>query len=493
MLKLAVERESDIPLYRQLANQLRRLIRTGALPPGARLPPVREVAAELGLTRLTVHSAYTELQAQGLTEAVVGRGTFVAVEARISGSVAEGGGIAPPPASWLSQGLLAELTPVAEAGHLLTLSQAHPAAETFPLRELGRAIQETLVDPMSLGYGPVAGEMALREQVAMLLLERGIVTPPEHVLITAGAQQGIDLALRALTTPGDVVAVEEPTYPGAIEVAAQRRQPIVGVPFDEEGLSLAALADICERYHPRLLYTVSTFHNPTGLSLAPDRRKDIMRIAHDHDLLLVEDDTYGFLGLRGDTPSPLKAHDDEQRVIYITSFSKALSPSLRLGAIVAAPRYLPGLAAAKQGSDIVCSSLLQRALAAYLRQGALPAHFERVRALYRQREEAMDASLRRFAPGCAWTRPAGGLSLWLTLPAGIEEAEVCREALAQGVSAARGQMFYPHPQAGGHLRLSFGGLAPELIERAVAILGQAIQRQQARQAWLRGQTARPLV
>ena len=491
MLKLAIERESDIPLYRQLANQLRKLIRTGALPPGARLPPVREVAADLGLTRLTVHSAYAELQAQGLTEAIVGRGTFVAADARMSVYHAERA-ITPPPTSWLSQGLLAELTPAADAGNLLSLSSAHPAAETFPVRELGRAMQECIGDPTLLSYGPVAGEMILREQIAMLLLERGIVTPPEHVLITAGAQQGIDLAIRALTTPNDVVIVEEPTYPGMLEIAAQRGQPIIGVPFDDGGLSIDALAAICERHHPRLLYTVSTFHNPTGLSLAPDRRRDLLRLTKDHDILLVEDDTYGFLGLNGYAMPPLKAHEDEHRVVYITSFSKALAPGLRLGAVVAAPRYLPGLAAAKQGSDLVCSSLLQRALAAYLRQGHLPTHLDRVLALYREREDALDASLRRFAPACTWTRPAGGLNVWVTLPAGIEEADVCREALTRGVSVARGQMFYPRPQARGHLRLSFGALTPEQIERAVAILGQTIEQQRGRRAWLRGQTARPL-
>ncbi|MGZ3598406.1 MAG: MocR-like pyridoxine biosynthesis transcription factor PdxR [Ktedonobacterales bacterium] len=491
MVKLAIERESDVPLYRQLANQLRTLIRTGSLPPGARLPPVREVAAELGLTRLTVHSAYAELQAQGLTEAVVGRGTFVAADAR-TGSTGMVVGAVPPPTPWLSQSLLAELTPEVEAGDLLTLSSAHPAAETFPVRELGRAIQETVADPLSLGYGPVAGEMALREQIATLLLERGIVTPPEHVLITAGAQQGIDLAIRSLTMPGDVVVVEEPTYPGVLEVAAQRRQPIVGVPFDEDGLSIDALAAICQSYHPRMVYTVSTFHNPTGLTLASGRRRDLLRLADEHDFLLVEDDTYGFLGLHGDASTPLKAHDEEHRVIYITSFSKMVSPSLRLGAIVASPRYLPRLAAAKQGSDLVCSSLLQRTLATYLRQGALPSHLERVRAIYRQREEALDTSLRRFAPACTWTRPAGGLNLWVTLPDGVEEADVYREALAQGVTVARGQMFYPEPQRVGHLRLSFGNLTPGQIVDAVAILGHVIQRQQGRRMWQRGQTARPL-
>lgn len=490
MLKLVIERDSDIPLYRQLANQLRTFIRTGSLPPGARLPPVREVAAELGLTRLTVHSAYAELQAQGLTDAVVGRGTFVAAGARTSPTSVKTA--APPPTSWLSHSLLGELNPSPDAGDLLSLSSAHPAVETFPVRELGRTLQETLADTALLGYGPVAGEMALREQIAMLLLERGIVTPPEHVLITAGAQQGIDLAMRSLAMPGDVVVVEEPTYPGVLEVAAQRRQPIVGVPFDEGGLSIDALTDICQRYHPRLVYTVSTFHNPTGLTLAPERRHDLLRLAHDHDFLLIEDDTYGLLKLRGSVSPPLKTHDDEERVIYITSFSKTLLPSLRLGAIVAAPRYLPSLAATKEGTDLVCSSLLQRALAAYLRQGTLPTHLERVLMLYRQREETLDASLRRFAPGCTWTRPVGGLNLWVTLPEGVEEVNVSREALAQGVTVARGQMFYSRPQMGGHLRLSFGTLTPEQIDRAVAILGQVIERQQGRTVWLRGQTARPL-
>src|SRR5262249_24576675 len=159
-------------------------------------------------------------------------------------------------------------------------------------REFKRAFTAVVDNPSSMSYGPIQGEPALREQVSRLVLDRGIVAPPDTVLITSGAQQAIAIALQALTVPGDVVLVEEPTYPGVIELAAQRNQRVVGIPRDSEGLSPAALLAACETHRPRLLYTVPTYHNPTGSSISAERREALLGIATAHNVLVVEDDTY---------------------------------------------------------------------------------------------------------------------------------------------------------------------------------------------------------
>lgn len=472
-MRLQIQHHTDIPLYRQITDQIRALIQSGALPSGDRLPTVRQLAADLGLTRLTVHSAYAELQTQGLIESFVGRGTFVATHPLVA---APGHRAALPqqPTPWHTQGLLAEIVGLTGT-QLLTFAQAHPAPETFPARELGKALRAALDDPDALNYGVIQGETVLREQVSRLLLDRGITTSPDYVLITTGAQQAISLTLGAFTAPGDVILVEEPTYPGVLELAALRGQRVVSIPIDSEGISLSALEAACIAYRPRLLYLVPTYHNPTGNTLSPERHAAVLNIARAHHMLILEDDVYGFLSLDGPASLALKAADDEGLVIYSTSFSKIFIPGLRLGAIVAAPAYLPKLAACKQSTDLTCSPLLQQALADYLRHGYLAAHLQHARSLYRERRDAMLAALERSLPACSWTHPAGGLNIWVTLPEQISEYDFVREATERGVGVAPGRLFFPHPRREAFMRLSFGAQPPERIEEGIARLGQILQ------------------
>jgi DNA-binding transcriptional MocR family regulator len=478
-MQLTIQRAASVPLYRQVAEQVRALIRSGALPGGSRLPTIRQLARDLRLTRLTIQSAYAELQAQGLVESFVGRGTFVA--ARPPTAPLLGVPATPQaPISWISLGDFAELGHLAERPNLLSFAQAAPAPETYPARELARALRAALADPAALSYGPMQGEADLRDQVSRLLLDRGIAAAPESVVITSGAQQGIDLALRALAAPDEVVLVEEPTYPGAIELAARRGQRLVGIPRDENGLSLAAMEAACRLYQPRVLYLVPTFHNPTGASLSAERQAALLRVARTHQLLLVEDDVYGLLAYDGPAPRPLKAADEDGRVIYVSSFSKVLAPGLRLGAIVAPAEHLAPLVAAKRSNDLISSSLLQRALADYLRRGALDVHLQRVRGLYRERRDAMLAALERCLAGCTWTRPAGGLSVWVSLPDGIAEREFYREAVEHGVGVAPGKAFFPQPQTRAFVRLSFGSHPPRQIEQAISMLGRLLRDHQRR-------------
>ncbi|HLZ23875.1 MAG TPA: PLP-dependent aminotransferase family protein [Ktedonobacterales bacterium] len=493
MLHITVRRESDIPLYRQVTESVAKLIHQGALTPGARLPPVREVAAELGLTRLTVHSAYTELQARGLIESHVGRGTFVA--ARLPTALRHKSP-PEPPSGWQAQGVLADLLRLSDRPDLLSLAQAMPAPETFPTRAFGRALVAALADPSSVGYGPIQGESALREQVSRVLLERGVATSPDGVLITAGAQQAIELAIRAFTAPGDTMLIEEPTYPGVIEAAARHELRLIGIPMDAGGLDLAALEAVCRERAPRLLYTVATFHNPTGVSLAPDRRRALLECARTRRFLILEDDVYGQLGYDAQSPPTLKAGDTDGRVIYSMSFSKMLMPGLRLGALVAEPEQLAALAAAKHSIDLVCSSLLQRTLASYLRQGRLDAHLAGVCARYRERRDATLVALDRFRDRWQWTRPAGGLNVWVTLPEGIGERDFCLAALERGVGIAPGRAFFAQPQRHGFFRLCFGAHSPEQLTQAITVLGTLLSEQTRRRTLLLARASResaPLV
>ena len=476
-MQLSLQRNKDLPLYRQIANQIREYIRTGALPVGSRLPTIRELAREYGLTRLTIQNAYAELQAEGLVEAGVGRGTFVAEHPPIPTSLH-----APPvptlsPPSWLSQGILADMMRMTAHPDLLSFAQAIPEVSTYPTQELGRSLRITLEDPISLSYSSTQGELALREQVAHILLDRGIVTPPDLVMITSGAQQAIDLALRAFVSPEEIVLVEEPTYVGMIELAAQRGQRTVSVPSDAYGILPDALEAACKRYHPRLLYLIPTFHNPTGLSLSNERRQALLRLARTYDFLIFEDDVAGMLAYDDPAAPALKASDTDGHVIYATSFSKVLLPGVRLGMLVAEEKHLLPLLAARRTSDLFSSPLLQHALADYLHRHHLSAHLQHVRPLYRARRDAMLSALQRHLSECSWTSPLGGFNLWVTFPEQINERDFYLQAIERGVGIAPGAAFFLQSQTRAHMRLSFGAHSSEHIERGIAILGDLLHEQ----------------
>jgi 2-aminoadipate transaminase len=472
-MQLSISRESDAPLYRQIVDQIADLIHHGVLAAGTRLPTIRELASEAGLTRLTVQSAYQELQAQGLIESFVGRGTFVS-ESLQPRPRSLPHLLPQMPISWTDRGLLADVLSHSGDPNIISFIAAAPDPATFPTREFAAALREAVEDPAALGYGPAQGDVALREQFSRLMLDRGVVAPPDHILVTNGAQHGIDLAFRTLASIGDVILVEEPTYPGAIEVAARHGLRVFGIPLDGGGLDLARLDDACALYHPRVLYVVPTCQNPTGLCYDDGHRQRLIEIARARDLIVIEDDAYGSLSFERTMPLALKSADAEGRVVYVTSVSKMFMPGLRLGAIAAAPVHLTALIRAKQHSDLNSSPLLQRALALYLRRGHLGTHLHQVRARYRERCEATLRALERHLPSCQWTHPQGGLSVWVTLPPGMSEAEVVRGALDRGVGVTRGQFFYAGPQTRGRLRLSYGCLSPEQIERGIAIVGQVI-------------------
>jgi 2-aminoadipate transaminase len=469
-VELALNRASDVPLYRQVVEQLGELIRSGVLATGSRLPTIRALADTTGLTRLTIQNAYLELGALGYIESHVGRGTFVA--ARTVPAITIRDSDALPPVSWTTQGILADL--LSEPTEGISFARAMPDPASYPLRALQGMLREATEDPVLLGYGPVGGDPLLREGVSRVLLERGVVAPPEAILITNGAMNAIDLTFRTLAQRGDVIFVEQPTYPGALEAAARQGLRVVGLPLDDEGVRMADLESHLVRHQPRFLYLVPTYQNPMGICYSTPRRAQLLALARTHGLTIIEDDIYGLLPFERAAPPPLKAGDTDARVIYLSSFSKSFIPGLRLGMVTAPVAVLADIARTKQHSDLNSSPLLQRALALYLRRGHLGAHLAAVRALYRERCAAMQDALARYLPHCTWTEPEGGLTLWLTLPHGIDEAVVYREALHEGVGVARGQVFYPQPQAEGHLRLSYGAVSPALIEKGIGILGRVV-------------------
>jgi DNA-binding transcriptional MocR family regulator len=470
-MKLDLVRDDSVPLYLQIVQRITDLIEKGVLAPGARLPTVRRMSQDQGLGRMTVQTAYAELQAHGWIESVVGRGTFVAErhQARelpqaISPRVEVPGSLA---------ALLETQAPLAR----LVLGQAAPAEETYPIKSFKACLGVALNKSSNLSYGSVLGEEVLRTQISRLLLTRGLTVSSESVVISSGAQQGIELAIRTLTRPDQSVAVEAPVYPGVLEVLASRRQRILEVPVEDGGLSLGQLERLVKRERPALLYTVPTFQNPTGTVTSIEHRKALLSMAQEHDFYILEDDVYGHLAFDEPAPPCLKSLDTTGRVVYVTSFSKSLMPALRLGAVVATPGQLAAFTQRKQTADLVSSSLVQAALAEFLRRGYYQAHLQRVQELYKERRDAACQTVTDVLPEVRFQEPRGGLSMWLQLPPESDEADLFLQARKRGLVVARGEPFFPRPQPRGFLRLSFASVSRPKFRQAANTLADLLKEQ----------------
>ncbi|RMH19558.1 MAG: PLP-dependent aminotransferase family protein [Acidobacteria bacterium] len=488
MLPLTIDRQRTTPLSEQVSAQLRRLIAAGHLPPGARLPSSRRLAAALGVSRNTVVQAFERLLDGGWLEAGVGRGTFVARRLPSAGlaSPPPGGAFpwhdaivqdCPPPVT-RRDGIVAGDGPP-EPG-MIDFAGAVPSADSYPASALRLILDRVLrrVGAPALGYGPPAGYRPLRAWIAERAGRRGRPARPEDVLIVGGSQQGIDLLGRLLLAPGDAVVVESPTYSNALQLWRLHGARVRGVPLDDGGVRPDLLAAALERERPKLVYVMPTFQNPTGASMDGARRRAVMEVLRRHPVPVIEDDFDAELRFDGDGEPSLAAFDDAGQVVQLGTFSKILCPGFRLGWIIAPPALRQRLLDVKRIADLSTSLPAQMAIAELCISGELDRHLERVRRQHAARLRAMLEAIDAELPGTVEvTRPRGGMTLWLTLPAGVRAVELMELLRLRGVAVAPGDWFFPDGEVHGeHLRLSFVGESVERIRRGIAVLGEELRR-----------------
>ena len=508
MMDLRLSRDAERPLYLQIADAIRRRIASGELTAGVKLPSSRVLAKHLEVHRRTVIAAFEHLEGEGLVVSGVGQGTFV--RQRASGShprddddVAGRGAIGS--ASWTADGdapgspfpwetLLRRrgesrpefwriwMQPNAPSGTIRFMgATADPSL--FPTEDFREVLDEVFREEGSsaLEYGPPEGSPRLRAWVAEMLASRGISVDPDRIMIVSGSQQGLDLIARLLVRDGESVLVEEPGYTNGFRLFQALGARPIGVPVDDGGLRPDLLEAAAERARPRFLYLMPHFQNPTGLSLDPARHEALFEICGRLRLPMVEDQFDADLHYQGAAPIPLKARDTRGQVVLLGSFSKILFPGLRLGWLVAPPALLEPLRELKQVADFSSSLLTQHAMERFCRRGLLDRHPERVRKVYRSRLETMQAAMEaEFPAGVAWTRPQGGLTLWVSLPPDGDALELLAAARREGVDFSPGPLFYPNGGGGGHLRLSWIRETEERIARGIAILGGLLRNSRER-------------
>ncbi len=478
-ISIALEREGEEPIYRQLIRHIKMQIESGSLPAGTRLPASRDLARQLNISRISVVNAYAELRAEGYLSAHAGRGTFVSRESTGSnGSTPKpdensSGGETPIP----GDRSLRDMMRLARKPGVISFSQGAPPKEFFPVYYLKDAIN-TVLDrdgTDALAYEATEGYKPLRTAVRDYVSALGIMCSTDNVLITGGAQQGIDLVVQSLVSEGETIVTSNPTYLGMIDIARARRVQLHGIPMDEHGIKLDALEHYIIDHQPRLIYIMPTFHNPTGNVMPLHRRRQLLNIANEYKIPVVEDGVYHELRFEGESLPPLKALDESGIVIHVSGFTKNLLPGMRVGYIITNNQHYERLVRVKHAADISTPGLNQRAIHMLLERGVMTSQLERNnRELKRRRDAALESAQKFLPPGTYWNHPEGGLYLWAELPKmGPTATELYVSAIQQGVAYAIGTVFYTNNCGRHRMRLNYAAHPPETTAEGFRRLGRA--------------------
>lgn len=362
---------------------------------------------------------------------------------------------------------------------IISLAGGLPSQDAFPVMEMEKAFTAALEDAKgnALQYGATEGFMPLRKWIAGYMNGQGISCGAENIMVTSGSQQGIEIIARSLLEPGDTVVVESPSYMAALQVFVNQEARIVAVPSDGEGIITDGLKEILMKENPKFIYVIPTFQNPSGLTLGKKRREELLNIANELQIPVMEDNPYGELRYKGEPQPPIKSLPSAEGVIYLGTFSKIVAPGLRLGWMVTAPEVIRKFAAIKQSSDLLSNQTSQMALVKFLETGILPSHIEKIKALYKTKRDAMEVALEKYFPeGVTWTDAEGGMFVWATLPDGIDTMEMFQDALEAKVAYVPGVAFYPDGRGKSSMRLNFSGPSPEQLEEGIKRLGDVIRR-----------------
>jgi 2-aminoadipate transaminase len=388
---------------------------------------------------------------------------------------------------------------------IISLAGGFPDTRAFgeeAFREISRNIAGDAAQ--ALQYGPTSGLEAIKDVIVDVMAAEGTPARQEDVFITTGAQQGLDLIAKVFLDEGDAILCEGPTYAGALNAFAAYRPRIAHVPMDRAGMIPIAARETLKKarkqgLHVKFIYTVPNFQNPAGVTLIRERRHELLEIAREFDLIIVEDNPYGMLRFEGEPLPTLAALEQEQegylvdRVVYLGTFSKIFAPGVRLGWVHAQPGILHKINIGKQGADLCSSNLSQMMISSYFQNADWRAYVKRLTTMYKERRDAMLDALAEFMPKeVHWTHPEGGLFVWATLPSYLDATAMLPRAIARNVAYVPGEGFYAGGSGKNHMRLNFSFVEPERIRRGIELLSEVIrERMELRSDLERGSQRSP--
>jgi DNA-binding transcriptional MocR family regulator len=461
------------PIYRGIVSILERALAAGTVPDGHRLPPERDLARALRVSRTTVVSAYRELESKGLVRGFVGRGTFVSARPDPGSAPFAWRGKVSTAALQSNDSTVRDLVRAAGDPNLLSFAAGSPALDAFPAAAYQRAMDRLIArDAMTVWKnGPTEGQWRFREAIAARF-----GGPADNVLVISGAQQGLDLLVRCLIDPGDSVIIERPGYLGAVHSFRTAGARLVG--WDIRKADIDELEELLLRYRPKLMFFNPTHQNPTGLTMPIRARREVLELAERYRVPIVEDDTYRELSLAGAPPPSLYALDEmHTTVIHLNTFSKMLAPGLRLGWITAVPPIVEQLSLIKQRVDLHPQNLSQLAVAELLENGVFDRHLEALRGEHRRRRDAMVKALKQHVPAgrLRFAVPDGGLYLWCRLAGHVQARDVLQRARRESMVFVPGEAFYGDGGGTQELRICFTAQPADRAVDAAQCLARSIE------------------
>jgi 2-aminoadipate transaminase len=378
-----------------------------------------------------------------------------------------------------------DLMAVTARPEVISLAGGLPDTSTFPPDTFAAVAQRIAAESCAkaLQYGPTEGLDETKACIAEVMAAEGMRVDHEDLIVTTGGQQVIDLVTKALIDPGDVVIAEGPTYPGAVPVFSSYQADVVQVDMDADGMRVDLLEETLDRLdrdgrRPKFIYTVPSFQNPAGVTMSQARRRRLVEVANERELLVLEDNPYGLLRYEGDAPTPLLSLDGGVYVMYLGTFSKILSPGIRLGWVVAPPPVLEKINLGKQAADLCTSTLSQLMVQAYFEESRWRDYVESLTEVYRARRDTMlDALAEHFPRQAEWTRPAGGLFIWATLPDFIDTTDLLARALRDNVAFVPGEAAFLDGRGRNAMRLNFSGSDEDAIREGIRRIGEVVTEQ----------------
>jgi len=518
-MKIPLNRQAKLPIYLQIRDRISHLIQSGHLAPDTQLPSIRALAQSTNVNKLTVIEAYGVLEADGLIRAKKGAGYFINPLTNLALGDLESASLAAPRLADSNLDLASldsaepDISHTQDAQRLSALhkSSFNPAQNviiptqgihSFPDIYAASLRSHTRQDYIDFGLGfpqPIGlddltrisrramkeaatffhpgdpqGDIELRQQIAQLLIQQGLEISPENLLVTSGSMQSLSLLADHFISSGDWVIVEAPTYHGFLSILQQRGAQIIGIPMTPHGMNLDLLSRYLQSHRPRLIYTMSSLHNPTGITTSSSHRQQLLALAEAHECLVLEDNAYEPLAF-DPTPPPIKAFDTRDHVIYVGTFSKTLMPGLRVGYTAITGKQRKSLTERKLLCDFHSSMASQVILKEYLSSGHYRRRLNRVRKLHRDRLDYMIKMLLHYFPAeVTWTVPDGGTFLWIQLPDTLALSKVINAAIAKEILVGSGAAFFPTQQGYPAMRLNFT-LSPEQTERGIKALATILK------------------
>ena len=484
MILINLDKQSKKPLFEQIVEQLQKMIVLGDLQVGEKLPSTRKLAEALGVHRTTVYRAYEELWALGYLEATAGGYSQVRQRTQLAHKISADFKDVFEWNDHLSEavkllGNLRETTTV-KSNETIDFRALSPDSDLLPAEDFRKCMNQVLHHEGAeiLQYGSSKGYQPLREYLARQMRQHGILVEKDEIILTNGMQNGIEMVLRLLTNHGDVVVTESPTYSSAISLMKYIGLEIVGVPMGEEGMDLKELEIQLRKQRPKLIYSMPTFHNPTGISSSQSHREKLLVLCDKYRVPLVEDGFEEEMKYFGKAVLPIKSMDRKQMVIYLGTFSKVLFPGVRIGWIAASRQLSQKLPLLKQVSSLSDSPVTQAAVHHFCEQGFYELHKKRIHRAYRKRMQVALAACREFLPSdfVQFTKLEGGYLIWLTLNRPIsDEKEINDLLIKNGVALTPGCRFFPVLPQQTHFRISIAHRKEDEIREGIRRIGSAFE------------------